>query len=106
MDDLNLVEKDFIEGVWRKVQYLEYKRKEREQLVANQRNLCRKRLQSAAAILSVLVPVTLLLLYKSGPDAITLMLLGSLYTGAGQLYEAFPDLRAKVLSKGEIIYDD
>lgn len=95
MKEIKGKEREFIETVWKKVRYLEYKRKEQEQLAENQRMIIRKKLRAAVTLFAVLVPVSLVILLNENLDLITLMLLGSICTGAGQIYEAWPDFNPR-----------
>ncbi len=89
MKDMNIDRSKFIDSVWRKVRYLEYKRSEEELLYKRQRSLYRVRLRNAIIFLITLVLVSLFFFFIVRINMFTLMLLGTIYMGIGLLYESF-----------------
>ncbi len=89
MKDMNIDHSKFIDSVWRKVRYLEYKRSEEELLYKSQRSLYRVRLRNAIIFLITLVLVSLFFFFIVRINMFTLMLLGTIYMGIGLLYESF-----------------
>lgn len=85
-------EKAFIEGVWRKVRYLEYQKREEALLKKLQCDYRKKRLKSAICILPVIAAATISTLSITGVGMFSLIVLGSLYMAAGVCYEYIPDL--------------
>lgn len=88
-------EKAFIEGVWRKVRYLEYQKREEALLKKLQSDYRKKRLKSVFCILPVITAATISMLSIAGIGLLSLIVLGSLYMAAGVLYEYIPDLNYK-----------
>ncbi len=89
MKDMNIDRSKFIDSVWRKVRYLEYKRSEEELLYKSQRSLYRVRLRNAIIFLITFVLVSLFFFFIVRMNMFTLMLLGTIYMGIGLLYESF-----------------
>lgn len=89
MKDMNIDRSKFIDSVWRKVRYLEYKRSEEELLYKSQRSLYRVRLRNAIIFLITFVLVSLFFFFIVRINMLTLMLLGTIYMGIGLLYESF-----------------
>lgn len=89
MKDMNIDRSKFIDSVWRKVRYLEYKRSEEELLYKSQRSLYRVRLRNAIIFLITFVLVSLFFFFIVRINMFTLMLLGTIYMGIGLLYESF-----------------
>ena len=89
MNDRNDDHSKFLDSVWRKVRYLEYKRSEEELLCKRKRSLYRVRIRNAIFFLITVALVSLFFFFIVRINMFTLMLLGSIYMGVGLLYESF-----------------
>ena len=89
MEDRNTIEKDFIESVWGKVRYLEYKRTAGEKVAENRRCYKRKKMKAAVCFFAFLILVSAVFFTAVSINTVSLILLGSVYMGAGLFYESF-----------------
>jgi hypothetical protein len=88
LEDKNRIEKNFIESVWGKVRYLEYKRDAEEKLTEIRRNYNRKRIKTAIGFIAFLILVSTIFFAVVSINIYSLLLLGSFYMGAGLFYES------------------
>lgn len=93
MDKPYRQEKDFIEGVWKKVRYLEYKRAEEELVKKNQRVSMLRKLKLGVFLLVVVLVTAILTFMLFGFNPGTIVLVGSTALGAGAFYEYSQDLK-------------
>lgn len=80
-------ERDFIQGVWRKVRYLEYVQSEQETIKENQRKLREKKLRIGILLTTFVLLMTVPLFIFFGIGMFSLVLNGFAYLSAGALYE-------------------
>lgn len=83
-------EKEFMDGVWRKIRYLEFKRNADERLRKRRRDYSRRRMKTALSLLVGLALVSAVFFATVRINTYTLILLGSIYMGAGLFYEFLP----------------
>ncbi|MFZ5989498.1 MAG: hypothetical protein ACOYWZ_20570 [Bacillota bacterium] len=93
MDKPYRQEKNFIEGVWKKVRYLEYKKAEEELVKKNQRISILRKLKLGASLVAVVLVAAILTFILFGINPGTIVLVGSTALGAGAFYEYSQDLK-------------
>jgi hypothetical protein len=85
MNNLNSDENAFIQGVWSKVRYQEYKKNEQEIVYNKLRKIRKEKIKFILAILSVLSPCFILIFILSGINLYSLIAAGILLLSAGSL---------------------
>ncbi|MFZ5354685.1 MAG: hypothetical protein ACOZCL_18435 [Bacillota bacterium] len=78
---------EFIDGVWSKVRYLEYMKREEDIIRENNRAIVKRRLRLLAAFAAALVFVIIPLILVAGYDTGALYVSGIILLGCGAAYE-------------------
>lgn len=80
-------DKEFIEGVWQKVRYLEYIKQEEETIKENNKYLFLVRIKTALCLLAVAILFAVPLLMTEGVNIFTIIVIGSVLLSEGIIYE-------------------
>lgn len=77
----------FIEGVWQKVRYLEYIKKEDEIIRENNKHLSSVKIKTALCLLAAAIIVTVPLVITIGINILTIIVIGTVLLSEGIMYE-------------------
>lgn len=91
MKDYSREEKDFLEGVWSKVRYLEYVKEEQEKIKQNSRKLAAAKMKLAAMLAVAVIMISVPIIMLNGLELSTFLGVGLLLLGAGAVYEYYSE---------------
>lgn len=84
-------EQEFLDGVWAKARYLEYGKKEQQQIKKNQRQMAEARLKLATMLIVAVIMLSVPILLLGGLDIASMLGIGILTLGAGAYFEYFTE---------------
>lgn len=93
MNNLSSNENEFIQEVWSKVRYLEYKKDEQEIVYKKQSKIRKERIKFILIILSALSPCSIAIFIVSGIHLYSMIAVGILILIASALYEYVQEIR-------------
>jgi len=91
MENYNSNDKEFIEGVWRKVRYLEYSRMEEEEIKIRQKMLFRQSFKLGTIFLIIILSSVVPLLITDNFSLFSIVVSGFILLGSGAAYEYIRD---------------
>jgi hypothetical protein len=91
MEDSNKEDREFIEGVWRKVRYLEHLKEEEDRAMENQRLMYKKKLRTGIVFLVCTLAIVIPILVVDNFTLVSLTLSGIILLASGTLYEYIRD---------------
>jgi hypothetical protein len=80
-------DREFIAGVWQKVRYLEYLKREEEIVKENTRHLLKLKVKTALCLLAAALIVAVPLILAMGINIFTIIITGTVLLSEGILYE-------------------
>lgn len=91
MKNYSDADKDFLDGVWSKIRYLEYVKAEQEKVKQNSRRLAAARIKLASALAVAVIMISVPMLVITGLELGTMLGIGLLLLGAGAIYEYYSE---------------
>lgn len=85
-------ETEFVQGVWRKVRYVEFRRKDEEAVRERVKKLRQEKIKLILLLSSIVLPACIWLLATVGVNMFSLIITGILLLSGGTLYEFIPEM--------------